>query len=312
MNVTVLGFSASKWEFYNSTPSEESIAYEEINKLIEGSFAKIYLVRASNDASNNWVLKIPKSVGFDANEREARILKVLNAQEKLEGRTYVIQLVAFFRISSTPVMLFPHYRSDLFEFHLRHKLSLQQVLGIAKQLLETAFFFKRQNLIHRDIKTENILVEEIGKTLKVIPIDFGSALWKSEIPESYLVGTALCLSPELTSWSQHQRTLIPPYDFPSDLWAIGCSLSELVDDSDLFVVEKDLPRQEKCRIMAEKHKHLVENAHYIEDWLSRIPGMNDHPLLKNILIGTLRTDPNTRLSAEAGVALFEAPAESAS
>jgi serine/threonine protein kinase len=73
-----------------------------------------------------------------------------------------------------------------------------------------------QNILHRDLKTCNILICGTGPS-KVLKIgDFGiSKVMVHSVAES-LVGTPSYLSPELCEGK--------PYNVKSDIWALGCIL----------------------------------------------------------------------------------------
>lgn len=78
-------------------------------------------------------------------------------------------------------------------------------------------------VIHRDIKTANIFLSDVGKRVFDLKLgDFGiSRLMSSQTNfASTAVGTPYYLSPELISGSG--------YDGRADVWAIGCILFELI------------------------------------------------------------------------------------
>jgi serine/threonine protein kinase len=301
--------AVSEWKFYKNSlsPSEGTITCRKVKKLAEGSFANIYLVYTLHDPSQNWVLKESKSWGFGERTQEARILKVLNEQEKREGKEYIIQLVAFSTLSLKPVMLFPHYPADLFDFTSKKPLTLTQASEVARQLLETAAFLQRQRLIHRDIKPENILVKEIKGSLKISLADFGSAIWKnaSTKRDTSLVGTLNYTSPELIHSFQHPGR-VHPYDFTSDMWAIGCSLFNIVSVNELFFL---YPDNQQIRKMIGLQHEFAKSHHRP---ISTLPNIDDFPVLRDILVNTLQTDPWRRFSARDCLSLFELTIESES
>eukprot|EP00842_Homolaphlyctis_polyrhiza_P001981 jgi/Hompol1/2784/HPOL_000376-RA len=83
-----------------------------------------------------------------------------------------------------------------------------------KKLLEV-------DILHRDLKTNNILISGSGK-YKVLKIgDFGiSKIMSTETKAETVVGTPAYISPELCEGK--------PYNEKSDIWALGCVLYEIV------------------------------------------------------------------------------------
>jgi len=96
---------------------------------------------------------------------------------------------------------------------------------IARQLCEALAFLRTIRLIHTDLKTENILLGTEAMTLddaavSVKLIDFGGATWETD-HHSELIQTRHYRAPEVVlglSWN-----------FPCDMWSVGCILLELYE-----------------------------------------------------------------------------------
>lgn len=117
-----------------------------------------------------------------------------------------------------------------------------QVKSLMYQLIQAITFLHSKSVLYRDIKPENLLVEDDG-TLKLC--DFGFARYVSG-PEDALtdyVATRWYRAPELLLgppfWTGSKQVR-PPYSQPVDLWAVGCLMGELVDGQPLFPGDSDL------------------------------------------------------------------------
>jgi serine/threonine protein kinase len=99
--------------------------------------------------------------------------------------------------------------------------SVTQYLRIAIQLTEGLSSIHRHDVIHRDIKPDNIIVTSDG-TIKYI--DFGSASGQREHSkiQSELIGTLGYISPEQTG-----RMNIP-VDYRTDFYSLGVTLYQLL------------------------------------------------------------------------------------
>eukprot|EP00351_Strombidinopsis_sp_SopsisLIS2011_P001284 CAMPEP_0116883752 /NCGR_PEP_ID=MMETSP0463-20121206/16392_1 /TAXON_ID=181622 /ORGANISM="Strombidinopsis sp, Strain SopsisLIS2011" /LENGTH=86 /DNA_ID=CAMNT_0004539067 /DNA_START=310 /DNA_END=570 /DNA_ORIENTATION=- len=82
-------------------------------------------------------------------------------------------------------------------------------------LLDVVMHYQSLNIIHRDIKLENIVLDEDG-TIKLV--DFGLAK-QSKGNEDELAGTGYYLAPEVIQHSYGQEC---------DLWSIGVALYLMV------------------------------------------------------------------------------------
>jgi len=71
------------------------------------------------------------------------------------------------------------------------------------------------NILHRDLKTQNIMLDRRHRVVKVG--DFGiSKVLSSKSRANTVVGTPCYISPELCEGK--------PYNQKSDIWALGCVL----------------------------------------------------------------------------------------
>ncbi|XP_068630194.1 serine/threonine-protein kinase Nek8-like isoform X2 [Battus philenor] len=94
-----------------------------------------------------------------------------------------------------------------------------EILFYFSQVLLGVHYIHSLDIIHRDLKAENILLT--GKNGKIVKIgDFGiSKMLASAKKTSTVIGTPYYLAPELCEGK--------PYDTKSDVWALGCLLYEM-------------------------------------------------------------------------------------
>lgn len=88
---------------------------------------------------------------------------------------------------------------------------------IAQIALGLDYLHNQANIIHRDIKLQNILVMKNG-LLKLADFGISRKLFPEELAKTSL-GTPCNLAPEIV---QHST-----YDYKADIWSFGCLLSEL-------------------------------------------------------------------------------------
>lgn len=103
-----------------------------------------------------------------------------------------------------------HY---LTEAHVK-KLLTQVALGLKE--------IHSQNIVHRDIKLENLLMSDFSEDAQVRIADFGSAfrLESHEDFSTFRIGTPGYTAPELL--------LKRPYRFGIDIWALGVLMHVLM------------------------------------------------------------------------------------
>jgi len=152
------------------------------------------------------------------------------------------------------------YELQSFLFRNRNSLTFYAKLVVMLRLLDGLATLHRLGVVHRDIKTENVLI--VPATLQVRYIDYGLSCIKTDFPEcgSRYVGSRFAVSPELIllhreridelSWSELRK---------SDVWALGVLFLELcfgIDDffpDDKAIMEKNVARELRERLTPEDH-----------------------------------------------------------
>lgn len=100
-----------------------------------------------------------------------------------------------------------------------------------KQILEGVEYLHINNVIHRDLKAANILVDSRG-TCKLA--DFGSSkkFYGSFSQNQSLCGTPYWIPPEVVTQVGHNRH--------ADIWSLGCTVYELLMGHPPWSEKKDI------------------------------------------------------------------------
>ena len=147
-------------------------------------------------------------------------------------------------------------------------LDEEEIIRLFVQILVAIYHVHKQKILHRDLKTQNIL---LNKTRKVVKIgDFGiSKVLSSKSKAHSVIGTPCYISPELCEGK--------PYNQKSDIWALGCVLYELATLKRAFEAS-NLPAL-VLKIMKGNFNPISER--YSED-------------MKNLVLSMLQVDPAKR------------------
>ncbi|KAL6893564.1 hypothetical protein ACP4OV_007662 [Aristida adscensionis] len=105
-----------------------------------------------------------------------------------------------------------------------------KVRAVMYQLLTGAEKMHERHIIHRDIKTKNILVGDNHTVVKLC--DFGIAMPMSASPPYDQAGTLAYMAPEMLLEK-------PDYDAVVDSWSLGCVMAELITGRVLFEGKED-------------------------------------------------------------------------
>ncbi len=249
--------------------------YEVISVMGTGTFGKVF---ACNDRKHRDIvaIKVIRSVKryIESSLIEADILSYVVEQQKKSKVHYFVKLYSKFYTSSGHLgLVFEPLGISLYDLVKKNGyvgLPLSQVKSISHQLLHAMSFLHSINLIHTDLKLENILfvsnnftksLQNNGRQL-LLPvdpiikiIDFGGATYDDK-HKSTIISTRQYRGPEVTlecGWS-----------FPSDIWSIGCMIAEIYDGDLLFPTHDDL--EHLCLI-----EKFLDIAEYSSSLLAKSP-----------------------------------------
>lgn len=164
---------------------------------------------------------------YKAGKKELDILQRLMDNDP-HNRKHLIRLLRHFDHRGHLCLVFEsmamNLREVLKKFGKNVGLSISAVRIYAQQLFLALSLLKKCEIMHADIKPDNILVNESKNVLKLC--DLGSASDTSENEITPYLVSRFYRAPEII--------LGMPYDTALDMWSIGCSLYEIFTGKFLF------------------------------------------------------------------------------
>ncbi|NXA16222.1 PAK3 kinase, partial [Sapayoa aenigma] len=94
------------------------------------------------------------------------------------------------------------------------------IASICRECLKALDFLHANQVIHRDIKSNNILLGMDG-SVKLIDFGFCTRLTPEQTKRSSFLGSPFWLAPEMLRTNE--------YDAKVDIWALGITVIEMVD-----------------------------------------------------------------------------------
>jgi beta-lactam-binding protein with PASTA domain/predicted Ser/Thr protein kinase len=158
----------------------------------------------------------------------------------------------------------------------RGRLSGNESVGIALQLLAAVEFAHRSGIVHRDIKPQNVMIDR-GGTVKVMDFGIARAGDSGMTEAGSILGTAQYLAPEQAKGY--------PVDERSDLYSVGVVLYEMLTGSVPF-------RGDSAVTVALKHVNEVPR-----EPAELVPGLPY--ALNQIVLKAMAKDPADRYQSAA-------------
>ncbi|KAG0293232.1 U4/U6 small nuclear ribonucleoprotein prp4 [Linnemannia gamsii] len=197
--------------------------------LGKGVFSSVVKARDSKNGDEEVAIKILRSneAMYKAGKKELDILKRLMDNDPL-NKKHIIRLLRHFEHRGHLCLVFEslsmNLREVLKKFGKDVGLNVNAVRIYAQQLFLALSLLKKSNVLHADIKPDNILVNDSKNILKLC--DLGSASDTSENEITPYLVSRFYRAPEII--------LGMPYDPALDMWSIGCTLYELFTGKILF------------------------------------------------------------------------------
>ena len=209
--------------------------YEKIKKVGEGGFGTVYKAIYKKGTPEAKIaalkhVKIKEEYGFPITTlREILIMKRLNHKNilKLEEVLYSEPTEKNNKRGNV-YLVFPYMEQDFSGLRMKgYKFKIEQIKYIFYQVLSGLAYLHSNKIIHRDIKSSNILMNSKGE-IKIG--DYGLARRDSNSSNrKYTSGvvTVCYRPPELLLGARN-------YGPEIDIWSIGCVLCELLTGEILF------------------------------------------------------------------------------
>lgn len=238
--------------------------------LTTGSYGRISVIYIDGIAYANKYCDISKFpsfirettalINFYENNRFVRIHSI---NKSIKGYNIIMELCN--------ISLYEFIRTAPLVVYANRRRYLRDILLAIRDMMENCY-------MHRDIKSENILLSFNNNTAGTIKIaDFGlSKIITDNYRNTPRVYTPNYRPPEV--WSEKT------YDYKAELWAVGCIMAEMISGAVLFSGVSDY-----------KITRRIKNRFSHRDPFSDITQDN---LESDLLAGLLRPNPGDRISIQ--------------
>nr|XP_020652330.1 serine/threonine-protein kinase Nek4 isoform X1 [Pogona vitticeps]XP_020652331.1 serine/threonine-protein kinase Nek4 isoform X2 [Pogona vitticeps] len=251
--------------------------YAFVRAVGKGSYGEVNLVRHRRDNKQYVIKKLNLKHASrrerKAAEQEAQLLSqlkhpnIVTYRESWEGEDGMLYIVMGFCEGGDLYHKLKEQKGQL--------LPESQVVEWFVQIAMALQYLHEKHILHRDLKTQNVFLTR-SNIIKVGDLGIARVLENQYDMASTLIGTPYYMSPELFSNK--------PYNYKSDVWALGCCAYELATLKHAFnardmnslvyrIIEGKLPPMPK--------DYSIPLKELIKTMLSKKP--EDRPSVRSIL-----------------------------
>lgn len=202
--------------------------YEIVSTFGRGAFGQV--LRCEDHKTHETVaLKIVINTRQMRNQARAEMefVQFLNREDP-SGSSHIIKLLDTFEFRGHICASFEPLGHNLYEHFKRSNfraMPITDVRRIGRQLFQTLAFIHSRNIVHCDIKPENILLVPHCTPLTIRVIDFGSSCAVGQRHFDY-IQSRFYRAPEVI--------LGLAYGPPIDIWSVACVIAEMLTGRALF------------------------------------------------------------------------------
>ncbi len=233
--------------------------YRIVEKIGAGGMGEVYLAEDLKLHRRIALKFLPSNLSSDE-ELRARFIREARAAASL-NHPNIIHVYEVDEVNGRPYFAMEHVEGhSLHHYCHKESMDLNQIVEIAVQLAQGLGEAHRAGIVHRDIKSTNIIIDRSGRARI---LDFGLATVKDgdELTRSgSTLGTVSYMSPEQVAGKD--------VDKRSDLFSLGIVLYELIAGHTPF--RRDNQGATLKAILSDSTEPLARFKKDVPDWLEHI------------------------------------------
>ncbi|KAM7067121.1 cyclin-dependent kinase 3 isoform 2-T2 [Molossus nigricans] len=285
--------------------SADMDVFQKVEKIGEGTYGVVY--KAKNKETGQLVALKKIRLDLETEGVPSTAIREISLLKELKHPN-IVRLLDVVHSEKKLYLVFEFLSQDLKKFMDStpvSELPLHLVKSYLFQLLQGVNFCHSHRVIHRDLKPQNLLINELG-AIKLADFGLARAFGVPLRTYTHEVVTLWYRAPEILLGSKFYSTAV-------DIWSTGCIFAEMVTCKALFPGDSEIDQLFRIfRTLGTPCEATWPGVTQLPDYKGSFPkwtrkGLEDvvpnlEPEGKDLLMQLLQYDPGQRISAKGALA----------
>ncbi|KAJ2783836.1 Protein kinase [Coemansia interrupta] len=207
---------------------DPKVLYSKVKKIGQGASGNVYMARS---IKNGELVAIKQMDLSKQPRKELLVNEILVMKESRHAN--IVNFIEAFLLNSSDLWVVMEYMEGgaLTDVIDNNKMNEMQIATVCREVCRGLSHLHKQSIIHRDIKSDNVLLGEDGQ-VKITDFGFCAKLSEQRSKRATMVGTPYWMAPEVVKQK--------PYGSKVDVWSLGIMVIEMIESEPPYLDEEPL------------------------------------------------------------------------